>query len=341
MKSERLNFVIELLTTQMNHWLLFPIVMTASGIARLLTGIGDAGNPDFLLWTICGLFPVLFFLIRYFAERAWLFFLCHGAVMACALILPVSSGVMDRVICGVCAASYLIHSLTLRLRENAAVYSAPIHPIAALALSVAADFMLHKQDNAPDWDRYYIFTLIGVLACYVIIFYLRQYLKFLQVNRSSAGYLPAKELLRSGMGFVLSFTLGGVAVLLLSLNAKWLEPLLRALQKVIVAFLRFLFGHSGDESTEELIQSAENTGAVTDPAAMGLPTGGTFWLWEVLEYVAIVLFAIGVVFVLVRALFFLVKLIQQRFGEKGKAAAFSPEEEAVHDVRENVFNGIS
>ena len=333
-KSERLEFIIEILTTQMNHWLLFPIVMTVLALSRLIGGSVDAGQPEFLLWAVCGLFPVAFFLIRYRVERFLLFFLCHAAVAACSLIPPISSGLLGRVICVLCAAYYMIHSLILRLQENGTVYSAPIHPLAALGVSVAAIFLLHKPEGAPDWDRYYVFTLIGVFACYVIIYYLRQYLKFLQVNRSSAGYLPAGEILRSGIGYVLPYTLFGAVILVLSLNAEWLEPVLRVLKTGIIALLRFIFSHSSEESVEEMMQTMEGSNANMNPDAMGLPTEEPFWLWEVLEYVAIVLFFCVAAFCIVKALIVFVRLLRDRFGKGAYNNNLLLAEEAVYDIHE-------
>ena len=37
-KTERLEFVIELLTSVMNHWVFFPLVMTAVGVSMRLLG---------------------------------------------------------------------------------------------------------------------------------------------------------------------------------------------------------------------------------------------------------------------------------------------------------------
>lgn len=333
-KSERIEIVIEILITQMNHWMLFPIVMVVTALSRLFGQSTDTGRPEFLLWVICGLFPIALFFVRYYAEHLWFLFLCHALVAACSLILPVSSGLFGRVICILCAAYYVIYSLILRLQENAAVYSTPIHPLAALGASLVSNFILHRQEGAPDWDHYYVFILIGVFACYAIIYYLRQYLKFLQVNRSSTGYLPAGEILRSGIGYVLPYTLFGAVVLVLSLNAEWLEPILQALKAGIMAVLRFIFGHSSGESMEEMIQTPEGTNKKFDPKAMGLPTEGTFWLWEVLEYVAIVLFFCGAAFCIVKALIWFVKLVRYRFGNKTDNNNFVLSEEAVYDIHE-------
>lgn len=330
-KSERLSLVIELLTTQMNHWVFFPIVMTALGISTLYSGNMNVGQPDFLMWAVCGVFPFVFFLIRNCSKRFWLFILCHIAVAACSILVPVAFEGIGRLICAAVTIAYMLHSFFLRLQEDPVIYSSTIHPIAALAVSAVSNFLMHKQKDAPDWDRYYLAILIGVLACYLILYYLKQYLNFLRVNKSSAGYMPAKEILRSGIGFVLPYTLIGVLILVLSLNVEWLEAVLRIIKAGIIAFFRLL--GNGTEAAEMGKPSVTRTKTGTGEAVL-LPPGESFWLWEVLEYVAIVLFVCGCVFCIIRFIIMFIRLLREQFGRKRNDYAFSLPEEAVFDVHE-------
>lgn len=333
-KTERLELVIEILTSQMNHWILFPLVMTALGISMII-GNPIEEAPDFLLWAVCGMVPIAFFSIRNYVERFWLFVLCHGAVLAAALFAAALLYPNGAVICVVCTVVYIIYSFMLRLRENTAVYSDSIHPFTALGITVAANFMFHREDDMPDWDKYYLFILIGVLACYLIIYYLKHYLNFLQVNRSSAGYLPAKEILHSGIGFVLPYTLIGVLILTLSLNVEWLEPVIHVLKEGLRILLRFIFRLlSGRENAEEPVPAEEDAGYMPEAGLFSLSPGETFWLWEILEYVAIVLFACGCVFVLIKGLKKLIRFVQERFDRKADSGNFVSGQESIFDVRE-------
>lgn len=334
-KTERLELVIEILTSVMNHWVFFPLVMTALGVSMRLLGKPAEGSPGFLLWAVCGLIPIVLFLVRYYVERFWLFVLCHVGVLALALAAAALLSARQAIPCVVCAVAYAIYSFLLRLRENATVYSGGIHPLTALGLTVAANFLFHREDGMPDWDRYYLFILIGVFACYLIIHYLKHYLSFLRVNRSSAGYLPAREILHSGIGFVLPYTLFGVLVLLLSLNVTWLEPILRVLKTAVIFLLRLLFSLlPKGEDAGELIPM-ENTGANDTTGLEGLPVSETFWLWEVLEYAAVILFFCGCVYVLFRAVKWLVRYVKEKFdSSKAGGEAMNTGQEDVFDVRE-------
>lgn len=308
-KTERLDWIIEILTSQMNHWIFFPLVMTAMGFSMQLAEIPVEEAPDLLLWAVCGLIPIACFLVRNFVERFWIFVLCHGMILAAVILCTGPIDLAGTILCIICAAAYILYSLTLRLKENTAVYSESIHPVTALAVSAGANYLFHKQEDIPDWDGYFLFVLIGVFACYLIIYYLKHYLNFLMVNRSSAGYLPAREILHSGVGFVLPYTLFGVVVLALSLNVKWLEPVLHVLKEILKPILVFLIGllPDGGESAEELAP-VENMRSNND--GLGLPEGETFWLWELLEYVAVILFFCGCIYVLVRALKWFIQYIR-------------------------------
>lgn len=334
-KTRRVELIIEILTSQMNHWIFFPLVMTGTAVVAQVMEKPLGGMPDLLLWAACGPVPVLFFLIRNHVERFWLFVLCHGAVFAAALFVAALTDPLRAVICCACVAAYIIYSFALRLKENESVYSDSIHPVPALALSVGADFLLHKLDDAPDWDKYYLFILIGVFACYLIIYYLLHYLNFLQVNKSSAGYLPAKEILHSGIGFVLPYTLIGVLILCLSLNVKWLELILRVLKEGLKIILRFLIGLLPDgEDPGEVIPMEEPVAGNNNPLD-GLPRmEEPFWLWEVLEYVAVILFFCGCAYVLYRALKWLVRYVREKFGGRAGRGNIMTGQADVFDVRE-------
>lgn len=333
-KTERLELIIEMLATQMNHWIFFPLVMTALGLALQLSGNPAEGGPGFLLWAVCGLVPLACFLFRNYAERFWVFLLCHGAVIAGMLLLASLLPVSGAVVCVVCGLAYTVHSFALRLREDSAVFTDAIHPVTALGISVAANFMFHRQEDMPDWDRYYLFILIGVFACYLMIYYLKHYLSFLQVNKSSAGYLPAREILHSGIGFVLPYTLVGVLILTLSLNVDWLEPIWRILKAGLKLVLRFLVRLMPNGRVEEEPILTEDTGYAPEAGMLSLFPAETFWLWEVLEYAAIVLFVCGCAYVLVRALRALVRFLREKFGGRSNSESLAAGREEVCDIRE-------
>ena len=304
--------------------------MTAMSIGMELAERPLGKAPDFLPWIFCGLIPIACFLVRNFVQKFGIFLLCHGMVLAAVLLCTAPLDLAGTILCVVCAAAYILHSFTLRLRENTAVFSDSIHPVTALVVSAGANYLVHKQENMPDWDRYYLFLLIGVFACYLVIYYLKHYLNFLMVNKSSAGYLPAKEILHSGMGFVLPYTLFGVVILALSLNVEWLEPILDVIKAILRPILVFLIGllPNGSETTAGLPPMGK---APSSSGGGELPMGESFWLWEVLEYAAFLLFFCGCAYVLVKAVRWFLTYVK---GISGHKIEIETGQEDVFDVRE-------
>ena len=66
MKIGKIRFVNEILTEQMNHWMLFPLALIVGGASRYLTGEGDS---MLLAWVLCSLFPFFFFLKNTSGDR--------------------------------------------------------------------------------------------------------------------------------------------------------------------------------------------------------------------------------------------------------------------------------
>lgn len=332
-KTERLELVIEILTSQMNHWVFFPLVMTALGLFMQISGNQMEDGPGLLQWAFYGLIPVACFWIRNYVNRFWLFVICHVAAIAAALSVARFLLHGNMVLGGICAAAYVVYSFTLRIKEEPDIYSGVIHPVTALVVSAVANFMFHRQE-VPDWDKYYVFILIGVLAGYLIIYYLRHYLSFLRVNKSSTGYLPARDILQSGIGFVLPYTLVGVLILLLSLNVQWLEHVLRFLKEVLKIVLTLILRLlPGGGSKEELLPP-ENTGSASNGGMLPLPKSETFWLWEVLEYVAIIAFAIWGIYLFVKAFRWFIQYLKVQFGRQMGSKQIVTGLDDVFDVRE-------
>ena len=155
-------------------------------------------------------------------------------------------------------------------------------------------------------------ALIAVIALYFIIYYIDHYLNFLAVNESSAGFLPAAEMFHSGMGLVLAYTLLAAGILVLSSQFAWLAGILQPVKALLLRFLRFLLSGKGEESEEEIeipiIEELQNDNA----DEMTLPEATEpFWLWKVLEVIAIAVLIVVISVAVVLSLIKLFQLIRQ------------------------------
>ena len=83
--EEQLSLISELLTQQMNHWLLFPVAFTIMGC---VSGLFPISSPDFLMWVCCGFLPVFTFFTRIKLKHFFPFLLCSLAVPLLCLVFP-------------------------------------------------------------------------------------------------------------------------------------------------------------------------------------------------------------------------------------------------------------
>lgn len=305
MNIKKIKIASEILTEQMNHWLLFPLVLTVMGILREAFGIGD---PSVLLWMACSLFPLIFFLLRCKIRHLIPLIFLHLAMVLPALLLP-DRYLAEKILCIVCGLGYALYSLILRLKQDA-LYSDVIQLPIGIVLSAAAAWLQHSQ-GTRDWDAYYCFTLIGVIALYLMISYIDRYLDFLTLNQSSAGFLPAREMFQSGMGLAVGYTLLGVGILFLSSQFEWLAGILQPLKQLLIRFLRFLFSHLPEPEPEGEIPVQETPPRGQMEGDMLPEPSAPFWLWQVLETIVMILFIGAVVFGIVVLTLKLIRLIRK------------------------------
>lgn len=327
MNIGKIRFVNEILMEQMNHWLLFPLALIVSGASLHLSGQGE---PALLMWILCSLFPFCFFLIRCTIRKLIPFTLLHLAVAAFALLIPVPFPAA-RAVCIACALGYLISSHILRLKYDV-LFSEAMHLPVGVGMAAASIFFIHYLEIRT-WENYYIFPLIGGITLYFIIYYIDRYLNFLSMNESSAGFLPAAEMFRSGLGLVALYTLLGTVILTLSSQFAWLSGLLQPVKNLLIGFLRFLFsGHTMSEEEAEIPFVEEMP--TNNMGEMRLPeTEEPFWFWKVLEFIFIAALICIFCGAAALALIKLFKLICQYLNLRGKQSR-NPEAENAWDLRE-------
>ena len=328
MKTEKLELFNEILIIQMVHWTLYPLALTVIGIAGNYKG---EGKPAGVLWGICGLLAVAYLFLREQVKRFILFLFLHMGLAALLLLLPVRTGV-ERILCAACGVGYLIQSMMKRFRQEGDKASG-FSPVVAVGVCVVAILFQHYQGRA-DWDFYYALTLVSVLAMYLISSYIQQYLNFLKVNKSSVGYMPASEMFRSGMGLVFLYAAFGSIVLLLFTSFNWLESLWNGIKNGLLKLIRFLLSlFPQEQPIEEIIIPTIQPADGGDYA--GLPESSEpFWLWQILEVVAIIAFICVAIYVIIMAAVKAFRFIQKRFGEGYGRRSRILTDEVQTDVRE-------
>lgn len=327
MKLRKLDLLHEFLSEQMNHWLLFPAALIVMGLSGMYA---RRGGPNIVLWALCGLLPPLFFLVRDRIERFFPFLLLHIAVAAPAFLLPLGNSI-ERFLCVACSIGYLIQSFYVRMKGESP-YTAPFHPAVGVLLS-AVSILLQRYQGESSWDAWHVISLVFCLAIYALILYIQQYKDFLAVNESSTGYLPAAEMFRSGFLLVLVYVVPGALLLILCANIGDLGYLWAAFKRWLVSALRHLFsGMNAENQMTEPIPEAEMPVEEFTPQIMDVPE--TFYVWRILEIIALIVMSVALVFFLVWIMIALIQFIRHRFARGFRHRKKKQDDELEIDVRE-------
>ncbi len=319
MKTDRFLFIKELLTEQMNHWFLFPLALVLMGVVR---EPGESPNPA--LWLSLSVLPLIFYALRRAVEKFSFLLLAH--IVAAVLFISVSTQVFpdDGELCVLCILGCLLHSFFLKTIGRQS-YTKPMPLPWGVGISAAA-VLIQRWDQ---WLSYYCFALIAAASLFLVLYYMDHYLEFLSVNKSSTGYIPASEMLHSGLGLVIGYSLLGAALMLISTHFSWTLGFLGSLKNMLIRFLRGIFSNLfREEDVEKLHPSI---GAGPNIPSEQIPVSNPFWLLEVLWQVVEFVFAALLLFTAVKLL---IKLIRWLGGFMNRAHSEDIQGEEAFDVRE-------
>ncbi len=337
MKRNRIYFFQELLIAQINNLIFFPLAMT---IVTLFKDLVAPVRPSMLLWMICGLVPLLLYLLRCRLTKFVPFMAAHAGVVVMVFfftsfsahipleIFQTFQSPVNRVLFVMMALYFTAYSIYLKMKgevENT-VFSMPV----AVGIAAVALYLQHYQKN-KEWDSYYIFAIIMVLALYFVYRYLTEYLNFLVVNASSTGVLPEKEIFCSGLRLAMLYTFAGMLILVCTSQVTWLKAILGAFRDilcVIVQIIAWLIPDYTPKSTT-LTQTAQEEQALMEP----LPEpGGPALIWQILEVVAVLALLMGLLFVFFKLVVKLIAFIKKAMQRQVRTHNETISE--VYDVRE-------
>ncbi len=319
MRLHRIDWIKEFLVTQMNHWIVIMAVMTVMKFF-------DYPSPYILLWLAVSVVPLLLYVVRCLVNHFYLFYLIH-------LLLPVGVIVLikgDGVIKGLLFMQVILYvflSIRHKLHSQGGE-DVCLPPVLAACIGFAMYF-LYDYQKGQAWNGYYVLAILIYLGFYFIYYYLDRYQSFLAFNKSSAANIPEKAMLRSGVAQIALFAVIAVGMMLLVSDLKWLDYIVYGAQLVFAAILKVLVRGRDAGPTEWI-------GTDSPVKGEGMPDFGeseTAMFWIVLEYIAIVLVAVGIVVGIVVGMVKGFAYLRNHFGKKNLSK--SRELDEVNDIREH------
>ena len=329
MNPKKLEYFTEFLIEQMNHWMLFPLALAVMGFSRQAENF--YARPDMLAWILCSLFPLALFWQRSRISSFTRLVPAHLFTAAFAFLIPVQNPSTGRVVCVGSAVLYVLLSFRLYLKKQT-IFSSPVQLPVALMISCFS-ILLHRDafQGAGNWKRYCFLPLIFSFGLFFVILFLKRYEDFLNANHSSAGYLPDTEILHSGLGLAVTYTLTVVFIMISAVYLSFFKTIGDWIKDKFLIFLRWLLQKLPKSNVIEEYPAKD----IDFGFSGGLPISQgrtTFWLWTLLEYIAIAgLLLLLCVFAFKMLLRFIAYIRSRLFLSK---RAVPEEEEEVWDIRE-------
>lgn len=323
MKLARIEGFKTFLSTQMNAWILYAVALAL----MILTG---EGSTHILRWGLLSFYPFLLYLIRRKDFSFFVFIGSHLLLGTILLLLPVS-GIFIRGLFSACVIVFTVYSIYLRMHtENWQDKAIP--PMVATAVLFVMLILLHTQQKGNQ-EPYYILIGVVYFSLYFVYSYIVQYLHFLKVNESSAGYIPVKKMFYAGLKMTVPYTITCGILLLLVGNISIINDIAGVVKKILIALLTFLLRNVGgskenpapEEMVEEIWEEA--------PEGEAFMPGKSLWLWEVIEKIGMLLVALFIIVVVITILRQIYHFVKNVFAEKKKKYGMVGEKQV--DKREN------
>lgn len=335
MKQSKIYLLQEILVTQINNLILYPIGLT---IVMLFKDLTPPVRPSLTLWILCGFLLTFFYLARcraknfisfigvHIAVIAFVFLLCKSSAwIPLSIVQPLQNGVNSFMLLATFV-GFTGYSMYLRFHESTDSEIMPM-PFAVGAAAIAL-FLQHYQ-GFEEWDAYYSFPLILVFALYFLHYYIKEYLNFLIVNSSSTGVLPEKEIFHSGIRLAGTYTLIGAFILLITSQVAWLKEFLSVLKQIIYNIIRFIFSHFPQKESEAEVYVDEKQ---TSSGLAMLPEGGeSSIIWDILAVVAIIGLAILLLYAIYKAVLKAIEYVKTAMNKSVRT-----HEEEMTDIHDDV-----
>ncbi len=331
----------EVLTEQMNHWMIFPVLLTIRGALSTFTKVT---TPGVEMWAFMAILPLLTFLIRWKVKNFAVFCITNLAIIGVGVGISFTEDhVFYKFLCIAGAVVYMGMSLMIRVKKNE-IFSPSIKPVFPIVVTIVGLFVLNvsRSKIKDELIPYYLFTLIGCFALYFIIYYITHFLKFVQLNANGSDAVPTKEIFGSGAGYVLGYTVFGTAVLVFATNLPWLEKVVQFFADFILAplsaLMKMIFGE------DELVKEYEDVDFVIPvppqvAQALGMTDGESSGFWNVFQTVIIIVFAIVATFLIVKLLMWLYRILRENFDPNYKKKELNGDELDGVDIREKIKIG--
>lgn len=329
MKISSINYLNEVLISQLNHWVFMPIALLILSLRYMDDAVMPA-SPNLIMFATLGLLPLYHYLLRKFVNRLWLFMI--ATVLPISLMWLIKGNSNEKVVLALCVFGYIIYSFAKKFRSDSYSIADSYIGLGAVLAFIPLSVFFMYQANATGWIYVYVYYIVIYTGIYFIYSYVDNFCSYVFLNKNSTSHMPQKQMFKEGFLMVCIYSIVAVIVLFIYAKLDALSKYVRAFFGAINRVIRWLLSHinlTGGDASEVI------TPTLSDSADSGisLEPGETGLFWIVLEYVA---FAAFIAFVIWGIIKIVVKIITYFKSHWTGVSVVKDSLDDVVDVRESV-----
>lgn len=214
-----------------NHWCFYIVIymlLMVAGKSYTVPGV------HWLIWLGIVILPFFFSKLKGMKKGKALRYPIYLLVLLAVYIMPVPH-IMYTIIYLVAVAYYcVITELYDWAKDDSAEYK-PIPIVVIMIMSIVVVFIF-QYIRLYEYQKNVIYILIWNVILYSVASYVNKYVKFLELNRHSVGYMPIKTVLGSGIVSMLGFSSMLSVLLIVVANIGQMGDVLQYIRR----FLYFL-----------------------------------------------------------------------------------------------------
>lgn len=271
--------------------------------------------PDFRLLFALGMVPLFYYGVRERCESFWLFMLLHFLPWAGFWLSD--KGAFEKALLFVLLAIITLMSLSRKMKGLGAGMDAA-HPVFA-ALVFWVLYLVDGRFGGGAWSGFLLYVGTVFAVCYLLRYFFRQFLHFMDVNNRTTENIQADHVFRSAMTLAGGFTAIAGGFMIFGADKRLADTIGEALVRGLLALLRFLFSLLGQEAVEEEPVFGEAAGAAGEDIAGLMEPGEPSLFMQILEVLLEIFVAAALIVLAALAVIALVRLIREVFSRRGKS----------------------
>lgn len=264
---------------------------------------------DMPAFGVMAIVPVFYYASREIGRKIIPFFLLHF-IPPIGILFLYHGGIGQKIVMFLISVIMMAVSISRRLSEyhwGMAAASPPAVVGLYLALYILDVYC------AGECGIILLRSMLLFMVGYFIYFFLKQFLKYLDVNNRTTDHIPVAHVFFSAAGLVIGCTSVGGAIILLTTNRPLMEKLGKILQKIIIEVIRLVFLFWQMLISEPQGQQNMVRGKM-DITALNTQKSIPSWLLVFLDAVFTLLAVACILFLVFSITYGIIKLIKAAFG---------------------------